>query len=72
MINVSYGQVMSQKLLLDGFKWVDQTSQFSEDLMKSCNKITNVQYFQKLHDLQNDLPFLRETIKVEKAKDAVA
>ena len=36
---------MSQKLPVNGFKWVEETSQFTEDWIRSCNKETNERYF---------------------------
>ena len=33
---------MSQKLPVDGFKWVEEISQFNWDFMKSCNACTCV------------------------------
>ena len=58
--------------------WVDQRyfSQFNEDFIKKYNKVSNegyflevdVQYFEKLHDLHNDLSFLPERMKIEKVE----
>ena len=41
--NCLYGWVMSQNLRVDGFEWVEHTSQFNgidfnKDFMKKCNK----------------------------------
>ena len=36
-VNNLYGWAMSQRLCLGGFKWVEETPQFSEDLIKGCN-----------------------------------
>ena len=36
-VNNLYGWAMSQRLHLGGFKWVEETPQFSEDLIKGCN-----------------------------------
>ena len=30
--------IMSQKLPLDGFKWVEEKSQFNEDFIEICNR----------------------------------
>ena len=57
---------MSQKLPGGSFKWVENASQFTEDFIKSYNEDSNIWYFlkvdvhcpEKLHDLDNDLPFL--------------
>ena len=52
---------MSQKLPVNGSKWVENTSQFNEDFIKSYNKESdryslevNVKYPEKLHDLHNE------------------
>ena len=54
---------MSQKLLVDGLKWVKNASQFNKDLVENYNEHSNkghfleidLQYSEKLHGLQNDL-----------------
>ena len=54
---------MSQKLLVDGLKWVKNASQFNKDLVENYNEHSNkghfleidLQYPEKLHGLQNDL-----------------
>ena len=73
-INNLCGWVMSQKLPVNGFKWVENASPFDEDFMKSYNENSgegyflefDVQYLEELHELQNDLPFLPERMKIEK------
>ena len=65
---------MSQKLAVNGFKWVENASQFDGYFMKSYNENSgegyflkvDVQYPEELHELHNDLPFLPERIKIEK------
>ena len=44
-VNNSYGWAMSQKLLLGSFKWVEETSQFDEDFLKSHNEDIDKGYF---------------------------
>ena len=67
---------MSQKLPVNHFKWIIETSQFDEDFIKNYNKERdegyflqiNVQYREKLHELHNDLQFLSERMELEKIK----
>ena len=67
---------MSQKLPVNNFEWIDDTSQFNEDFMKSHNEESDkgyflevdVQYSEKLHQLHNDLPFLPDRMTIEKVK----
>ena len=49
---------MSQKLPAGGFKWIENTSQFSFKLMFNILK--------KLHNLPNGLSFLPEKTKIGK------
>ena len=68
---------MWQKLPVNGFKWVEETSKFNEDFIKSYNEDSDegyfldvdVQYPEILHDLHNDLLFLPERIKTENVKN---
>ena len=67
---------MSQKLPLDGFKWVEEKSQFNEGFIKICNEDSDtgyfleadVQYPEELQKLYNDSPFLPEVMKIEKVE----
>ena len=67
---------MSQKLSVNDFKWVEDTSEFNEDFIKSYNAESDEGYFLKvdvkypenLHNLHNDLPFLPERMKIEKVE----
>ena len=69
---------MSQKLPVNKFEWIEDTSQFNEDFIK--NEESNEGYFlevdvqcpEKLHELHNNLPFLPERIKLEKIEKLVA
>ena len=64
---------MSRKLLVGGFKWVENTSQFIKDFIENYNEDSDegyfpevdVQYPEKLYDLRNYLPFLLEGMKIE-------
>ena len=70
---------MSQKLLVNNFEWIKDTSQFNEDFINNYNEESDkgyllevdVQYLEKVHELHNDLPFLSERMKIEKAKKLV-
>ena len=68
---------MSQKLPVNDFKWVEDISEFNEDFIKSYSdgghflKI-HVQYCEKLRDLHNDLPFLPESMRIEKVEKLLA
>ena len=79
-MNYSYGWAMLQKLPVNNFEWVEDTSQFNEDFIKSYNKESDegyfievdVQYPEKLHERHNDLPFLPERMKIEKVEKLVS
>ena len=54
---------MSQKLPVNNFEWIKDTSQFNEDFIKNYNEEidegyfleVDVQYLEKLHELHNAL-----------------
>ena len=79
-VNNLYDWAMLQKLPVNNFEWVKDTSQFNEDFIKNYNKESDrryfleveVQYTEKLHELHNDLPLLPERMKTEKVKKLVA
>ena len=70
MIKIKNGQypqwAMLQKLPVNNFEWMKDTSQFDKHFIKNYNEESDngfflevdVQYIAKLHDLHNDLPFL--------------
>ena len=70
---------MSQKLSVNKFEQIEETSQFNEDFKKNYNEENDegyflevdVQYPEKLHELQNNLPFLPERKKIKKVKKLV-
>ena len=70
---------MLQKLPVNNFEWVGNTSQFNEVFIKSYNEESDqayfvevdVQYPEKLHEFHNDLPFLPERIKIKKVEKLV-
>ena len=71
---------MSQKLPVNNFKWIKDTSQFNENFLQISNAESDkgyfvevdVQYIEKLHELRNDLQFLPEGMKIEKVEKLVA
>ena len=77
--NNLYGWAMSQKLPVNGFKWIEDVSETGEDFIKSYDENINIGYFlkvdieysKKLHDLHSDLPFLPERMKINKCSKLV-
>ena len=69
--NNLYGWAMSQKLPVNGFKWVEKLSRFNEIFIKNYNENSDIGYFlevdidypEKLFNLHKDLPFLPERKK---------
>ena len=67
---------MSQKLQVDGFKWIEDCSECNEDFIKSHNEKSHEGYFleadvqfpENLCASQNDLLFLPEQRKLVKTK----
>ena len=47
-----YGWAISQKLIGNNFKWIEDTSQFNEDFINSCNEESDEGYFLEV-DIQN-------------------
>ena len=64
--NNLYGWAMSQKLPVDGFKWIKKLSEFNEDFIKNYDENNDkgyilevdVEYPKNLFNLHSDLPFL--------------
>ena len=79
-VNNLYGWTMLQKLPVNKFEWIEDISQFNEDLTKNYTEGSNeeqflevdVHYPERLHELYNDLPFLPEIMELEKAEKLVA
>ena len=77
--NNLYGWPMSQKLAVNGFNWVEDTSKMNEEFIKNYNENSNkgyilevdVKYPKKLHDSHSDLPFLPKRMKIDKCKELV-
>ena len=72
--NNLYGWAMSQKLPVNGFKWVNKLLKFIESFIKDCNENSDrgyflevdVEYPNKLFNLHKYLPFLPAKMKIEK------
>ena len=70
---------MFQTFQVDIFEWIQDTSKFNEDFIKNYNEESDEGYFlevdaqypDKLHELDNDLPFLPERMKIEKVQKLV-
>ena len=70
---------MSQKLPTNGFRWVEDLSQFNGDLKKKNDENSDIGYFlevdidypKDLFKFQKDLPFLPERKKVEKVEKLI-
>ena len=69
-----YGWALSQKLPINNFEWIEETSQFNGDFIKNYNKEedevyfleVDIQYPEKLQEPHNDLPFLPERMQLKK------
>ena len=77
--NNLYGWAMSQKLPVDGFKWIKKLSEFDERFIKNYDENNDkgyilevdVEYPKNLFNLHSDLPFLPERKKIKKCKKLV-
>ena len=74
--NNLYGWAMSQKLPVNGFKWINEVTEidvkfiknYDEDSDKGYIFEVDVNYPRRLHDLRSDLPFLPKIMKIDKCK----
>ena len=77
--NDLYGWAMSQKVPVNGFKWVKKVSRIDEDFIKNYDEDGDIGYFlevgieypRKIHKLHRDLPFLPERMKINKCNKLV-
>ena len=75
--NNLYGWAMSQKLPVNGFKWVNNeiNEEFIKNYVENSDKgyilEVDIKYPRKLHDLHSDLPFLPKRMKINKCKKLV-
>ena len=75
-----YGWATFQKLPINGFKWVEDLSQFNESLIKNYDENSDIGYFlevdidypKRLFNLHKDLPFLPESKKVNKIEKLIS
>ena len=78
-VNKLYGLVMSQKMPVNNFKCVEDTSQFTKDFIDKYNEDSDEGYFLEVYaeyaqnslNLHNDLPFLPGRMKIEKGEKLV-
>ena len=77
--NNLYGWAMSEKLPVNGFKWLD-SNKINEDFIKNYDENNDnkgyisevdVKYPKRLHELHSDLPFLSEQMEINKCKKLV-
>ena len=77
--NNLYGWAMSQKLPVNGFKWINDVTKIGEEFIKNYNEDNDkgyilevdIKYPKKVHDLHSNLPFLPERMKIDKGKKLV-
>ena len=77
--NNLHGLGMSQKLSVNGFKWIKNVYKFDLDFIKNYDVDSDkgyilevdVEYPKYLHDLHSDLPLLAERMKINKCKNLV-
>ena len=70
---------MSQKLPVNDFKWIEDTSKINEEFIKNYDENNDkgyilekdVKYPKKLHEIHSDLPFLPKRMKIDKCKKLV-
>ena len=79
--NNLYGAAMYEKLLINGFKWVNDISRIDNKFVKSYDKNNSdkgyilevdVDYPSKLHKLHSNMPFIPERMKKHKTQKLVS
>ena len=78
--NKLYGWVMSQKLPVNGLKWLNDPARFNEGFIENYNENSDIRYFlevdveyaKKLFCSHKDLPSLPERKKLEKVEKLVS
>ena len=79
-VNNLYRWTVSQTLPVNDFKWVEDISEFDESFIKSYNNESDEGYFfkvdlqypEKLHGPQNNLPILPKRMKIKKIEKLIA
>ena len=77
--NNLYGWAMSQKLPVNGFKWINDVTEINAEFIKNYDENSDkgyilevdAKYKKKLHDLHIDLTFLPKRMKIDKCKKLV-
>ena len=77
--NNLYSAAISEKLPMNGFKWVNDISGINKKFVKSYDKTSSkgyilevdVDYPSKLHKLHSNMPFSPERIKIDKTQKLV-
>ena len=78
-VNNLYGWAMFQKLRANGFKWKNNVSKLNEEFIKNYDEDSDkgyifevyAEYPKDLHNLQSNLLFLSETMKIKKCNKLV-
>ena len=73
------GCAIPQKLTVNGFKWIEDTSEVNEEFVKNYDENNDkgyileadVKYPKTLHDLHSDLPFIPRRMKIDKCEKLV-
>ena len=71
--------IFMQKFPVNKFEWIEDTFQFNKNFIKTILKKVMKDIFSKdissvsakLNELQNDLPFLKERMKIKNAEKLV-
>ena len=70
--NNLYRWSMEQNLPVGGFKWVSDVSRIDDENSDIGYFVkVGIEYLKKLHDLNSDLPFLPERMKINKCSKLV-
>ena len=70
-VNNLHGFAMSQKLPVNNFEWIEDTSKFNKENNERYFLEVDVQYSKILPELHNDLSFFPERMNIEKVEKLV-